>query len=90
MGVSKGSFQKHFKHRGWVKAKVVSKGGGFRMCHYPCPPENFNHTPMILIKIKQHDGQNISDFIAYFMIVYMISLTFRNVLIASTCKLKCF
>ena len=27
-GVIKGSFQKHLKSRGWVKAKVVRRGGG--------------------------------------------------------------
>ena len=33
------------KNRGWVKAKVVHRGGGgFEGVTTPAPPENFNHT----------------------------------------------
>ena len=39
---------KKSKNRGWVKAKVVCRGEGVWRCHHPCPPENFNHTHIIL------------------------------------------
>ena len=43
VGVIKGLFQKHL-YKGWVKAKLVCRGGGFEGVT-TLPPENFNHTP---------------------------------------------
>ena len=41
-GIIKGSFQKHLKNTGWVKAKVVRRGvGGFEGVTTPAAPENF-------------------------------------------------
>ena len=38
MGVIKGSFQKHLKTGGWVKAKVVHRGEGVLKVSPPLSP----------------------------------------------------
>ena len=43
-GGSLRDLSKNILNRGWVKAKVVSGGGGFEDVTTPAPPENFNHT----------------------------------------------
>ena len=47
-------FPKTSKNRGWVKAKVVRRGGGFGGVTTPAPPENFNHTLGTEKKLNKH------------------------------------
>ena len=44
-GGSSRDLYKNILKQGWVKAKVVRRGGGFEGVP---PPENFNHTPSVL------------------------------------------
>ena len=43
-GGSLRDLSKNILKQGVGKGKVVHRGRGFLKCHYPCPPDNFNHT----------------------------------------------
>ena len=66
VGIIKGSFQKHLKTGGGLKAKVVRRGGGFEGVTTPAPPENFNHTLIIYLQCECIEKYQFNLYSKYF------------------------